>query len=893
MQLSSSPRVNCGLIRNQKQIMFIPIKRMHERAESSKEDSDFTYFMNLLYAGEQLVKIVAAGFVACMVDDRQRHKYSQMHRLVRADGVGEWAAVIDEILTGPSSHYLLQEAQPAQREMTQKFTAGTWQFDSIQLIEDCLRELGQSPSELSTKAPGKTWFSHFAWLRNKTRGHGALQPATCAKLCQKLSSSIELLTGNFSLLQCSWVYLHRNLSGKYRITYLNEKTEHFNYLKSSRDENLNNGVYFFLGRPLEAELMYSDVEATDFRFPNGSFNGKRFECLSYITDTKEWKDASPYMAPRGELPESETQGISKLDVIGNCFSNLPSISNTYVNRLHLEDQLLKVLLDDRHPLVTLVGRGGIGKTTLALSVLHQLCEKYQAFSTVLWFSARDIDLLLEGAKPVKPQVLTESDVAAEFTSLMQPREAREKGFNPKHFMERELTKSSVGPILIVLDNYETVKNPADLFHWLDTYIRLPNKILITTRCRDFKADYPIEVKGMSEYEFRKLVDSTSVEFNIPRRVLTEDYMEDLFSESDGHPYVVKILLGEVAKAGKTSKIERIVASKDEILTALFERTYLGLTPAAKRIFLTLSNWRSVVPYVAVEAVLMRSDNERMDVEDAIEELVRSSFIEVSQSQKDSMLFISVPLSASLFGLKKLGVSSLKTAIQADTDLLRAFGAGKNTSTIHGIKPRIHVFFQNIAKRISSGKESIEKYASILEFICGKYPDAWLMLASLYEEEAYHQQAKEAIQRFLENTADDNKKIDAWHTFIRLCLTTKDWLGIAHALLEIAQVPNIAFTHIATAMNVMMTVFQIEEFILDDTEKEILIQRLIAVVEPRLEKGEGDCDNWSSLAWLYLHLNDRKTAKEIVKNVLSRKPNHTHSIKLARKLSINTAELCSA
>jgi len=69
-----------------------------------------------------------------------------------------------------------------------------------------------------------------------------------------------------------------------------------------------------------------------------------------------------------------------------------------------------VLLSDRHPVVTLVGRGGIGKTSLALKVLHSIADEDRYFA-ITWFSARDIELLPEGPKLVTPHVLTPEDMA--------------------------------------------------------------------------------------------------------------------------------------------------------------------------------------------------------------------------------------------------------------------------------------------------------------------------------------------------------------------------------------------------------------------------------------------------------------------------------------------------
>jgi hypothetical protein len=140
--------------------------------------------------------------------------------------------------------------------------------------------------------------------------------------------------------------------------------------------------------------------------------------------------------------------------------------------------------------------------------------------------------------------LTESDIANEFIRLISPAEALKEDFDQVRYLASALSSSPIGtPLLFIVDNFETVCNPAELFTWLDTYIRLPNKVLITTRFRDFKGDYPVDVFGMTESES-----------------LTGEYKGEVIRESDGHPYVIKILLGEVAKAGALVAIRRVVGS---------------------------------------------------------------------------------------------------------------------------------------------------------------------------------------------------------------------------------------------------------------------------------------------------------------------------------------------
>ena len=100
---------------------------------------------------------------------------------------------------------------------------------------------------------------------------------------------------------------------------------------------------------------------------------------------------------------------------------------------------------------------------------------------------------------------------------------------------------------------------------------------------------------MEDSEARTLVNQTAAHLRISH-LLNSEYISQLINRSEGHPYVIKILLGEVAKEGKLANIERLVAGSDEILTALFERTYASLMPCAQRAFMTLAAWNSSVSW---------------------------------------------------------------------------------------------------------------------------------------------------------------------------------------------------------------------------------------------------------------------------------------------------------
>ena len=564
---------------------------------------------------------------------------------------------------------------------------------------------------------------------------------------------------------------------------------------------------------------------------------------------------------------------------------MPPAQSGYIHRAELENELSVVLLNEhRHPVITLVGRGGIGKTWLTLSVLHEIANQ-ERFMTILWFSARDIDLLPQGPKLVSPHVLTGSDIAKEYVRLTRPSQETEKGFSALEHLSGMMTNSqTIGPILFVFDNFETVQNPLELFTWIDSYIRLPNKVLITTRFREFKGDYPIEVLGMTEKESEELINTTAHILGVSH-ILTDDYRKELYQESNGHPYVMKVLLGELAKSGRADKVERLVATIEDMLDALFERTFASLTPVAKRVFLTLCSWRSAIPLLALEAVLLRSANDRMDVAKAADELSRSSFIEIIESKEDNQLFLTVPLVASVFGKKKLATNPMKSAIEADLQLLYAFGAAQQSDIKRGVMPRVERLFRHVAERVSAGKDSLENYEPMLEFLARKHSPAWLYLAKLYQENDSKdlEKAKEAIKKYLESTPKEYwQQKAAWEELSILCQITKDDIGEIHALVEMGQLPNAPFQEISNAVNRVNALLSEKYAVLDSDEKQIISEKLAQVMASRIS--EGDANDCSRLAWLLVRLKNYSKAKEIIDLGLELEPDNIHCKNLISRLA---------
>ena len=860
--------------------------RIDNRIALDKEEGDHAYFHALALKLEYVTKIVTAGIIACIGEDVDRHRYSLEHKLVRANSIGEWVESLHMALVGRPAQFFDANARRFVRDLTERIGSGDWRHSAVTALNDATAAVGAHTS-LGTKVALRQFFDYGAVLRNRTRGHGALRNDQCGHACPSLAEALDAIVSELSLFSVPWAYLHRNLSGKFRVSPLLNDDAPFSYLKSVRDERLPNGVFIFLDRPVHVPLIFTGPDVLDITLPNGNHKGSTFEALSYVTNEEERQDSSAWLHPPSSLPPSETEGFAELQILGHTFANVPPRSDDYISRRDLEDHLQEILLQsDRHRIISLTGPGGIGKTTTAIAAIHTITEHDPPpYEVILWISARDIDLLESGPKPVSPRAITQRDISRAAVELLGPRERDFGGFRADVFFQKCLENGAAGPTLFVLDNFETVENPSDVFKWIDTYIRPPNKVLITTRFRDFAGDYPISIGGMTDEQAESLIDQHAARLNVTD-LLSRDYKRTFIRETDGHPYVIKILLGQVATERKALTPRRVVASSHDLLRNLFERTYGALSPAAQRVFLLLCSWRVSVPEVAVEAVLLRPGTRRFDVTEALEELYRFSFAEqtISNEQKDA--FVGVPLPAAMYGRHKLAVSPFKVAVEEDRKILMEFGAGNDLE--QGVLPRIENLVRSVAVQASSSPKTLDERLPLLEYLATKAPKAYLRLVDLVLEVDGSIQAIDRAKEYVRNylaSVPVRERQRAWLQLADLCKSSQDPIGEVHALSEAALIPTPNLDNLGSLANRLNTRLRYlrGHSITNEFSGEIreLLGRVIEAMEARLEKLSAT--NCSRLAWLYLNVGNPGRALDVAKKGIEREPSNDHCRNLVLKL----------
>ncbi|KAF5057122.1 NB-ARC domain protein [anaerobic digester metagenome] len=659
------------------------------------------------------------------------------------------------------------------------------------------------------------------------------------------------------------------MNGSYRVSKISNDTNSFNYLKNKGgSQKYPNGAYIFCNTPRELELIYTDPDLRDVYLPNGP-SGNGFEVLSYLTGATRIESYEKYSIPPEELPKSETYGLDGFDVQGNIFSNMPKLMDGYIKRHALEEEISRIILDKRNPVITLSGRGGIGKTTILLSILHEMSKMVNpSFDIIIWFSARDIDLKENGPKSVQVAVLTKKDISEQYINLMQPDQNLKTAELKIDYFTKQLREHYEGKGKIyIFDNFETLTAPEDVYTWINTNIELPNKVIITTRHRKFKSDYPIEISGMTDHEAKELIESHAKKLNITN-IITNSSMQDIIQLSDGHPYIIKIYLGQIAKDGCNANIKRVIADREDILAALFDRTFLQLSAAAQRVYLTLCQWNSDIPEVALKAILMRSDSTQMDIDSAIDEIINFSLIE-SKELENGSLILNVPLASRVYGEKKLKSSPYQYTVEDDIKLLHLLGARQNTETVQQAIERLKLIANGI---IHNNSMLLSEKQNIIEYIGKKFPQILLHTAFLLR--ANHRNiSKNYLELFLANDDISNEdKCLAWELMAFIYHEEGDGTKYIHAKTQFSK--SCSNLHdISAAANDINRYISDNRDIIDTLDKKRILSSLAEYMEQRTNVWSAD--DYSRIAWLYMNSGNSQKAVFVAQKGIEIDPENIH------------------
>ncbi len=288
------------------------------------------------------------------------------------------------------------------------------------------------------------------------------------------------------------------------------------------------------------------------------------------------------------------------------------------------DDVWKALHDPRTSIASVVGIGGVGKTSLATWAVTKAYEN-KLFDFIVSITAKDRELTQSGIKALSPGLTTFDSLLNSILDVLDFPDLVHKDIVSKEKEVRSLLENSRG--LLYVDNLETVDD-ARVINFLDSLPLGARAIVTSRRAAVHVAVKPIDPGPMTEEEIIHFMGTLS---KTPRLKYVERLSKaeriKVGQYCNGIPLAMRWTALHCKSAEELSTLAKALnkgqESGDELLEFSFRRVFEQFLDEEKRVLELLSLFQNPLP---TEAILVASTGPRHKTLDAVEGLVADAMI---------------------------------------------------------------------------------------------------------------------------------------------------------------------------------------------------------------------------------------------------------------------------
>lgn len=332
---------------------------------------------------------------------------------------------------------------------------------------------------------------------------------------------------------------------------------------------------------------------------------------------------------RAEVVQEGDLGVPR--ILFSLSKDRSKVANNLPPRTHFvgrNEQLQDLLgaLQSRSYIVVIEGIGGVGKTSLALELCHQILKtkarvkpnskseknldetEENQFHSIVWVSAKETRPTLEEVFDTIAKVLS-------YPYILKL-EGSEKSIAIQKLLRNETA-------LIVIDNFETITDTS-IIGFLQN-LPEPSKAIVTSRHKTIRDAKALHLVGLDAQESKDLILTELKNVGLKGLNLNEDHFDQLYKATGGVPLVIKWAIGQI-KFGEPfdNVLEKLHQAEGNIFENVFADSWSKLDTISKQILLVAS----LVPSpISRDAIIESLGIFQYQLDRFIEDIIKLSLIE--------------------------------------------------------------------------------------------------------------------------------------------------------------------------------------------------------------------------------------------------------------------------
>jgi LuxR family transcriptional regulator, glucitol operon activator len=365
---------------------------------------------------------------------------------------------------------------------------------------------------------------------------------------------------------------------------------------------------------------------------------------------------------------------------------LPEFDDTgFLGRLKDRKEVNNLLLAP-HPVVSIVGEGGVGKTALALRCLYDLLEKPEslAYDAIIFVSLKTKTLTPAGSRQIEGAITSILGLARAVSSEFGDLAADDRDLNS--LLEDIGEYLTEYRILLAIDNLETLS--PDTVRPLLTRVGVGSKVVITSRMRLGEIELPYALTPLDSATSIALARSHAKTLNLQSIFSAKDQVLKQFCQRlYFNPLLIKWFVSSVAGgADPKNLVSHESASFQSAVTYCFENLFNRLTELERHLCQILAAARRPLLQVELYYLTQHLEREDFDVEWALRTLHQSSMLrrEFTKGGDSTSIEYAVseiageyisrkaPPSAQLFDMVQRQLKKLRQTVEAQSVELNSY-----------------------------------------------------------------------------------------------------------------------------------------------------------------------------------------------------------------------------